>query len=136
MYSAKFWAVKDHCGERHHKQCLTWRGKIRSGEQNFEFSHIGLVFQNNFTLILLILCAKIKYQKIAPGVEGLLSQAGFIHKFCHFQNSWLIPNTGKWSSKSVQLLQALQPNVSVPCSNLVCDSGASDLAQANDTVTP
>ena len=62
---------------------------------------------NNVKLTLLILYTKI--QQITPGEEGLLIQAGFLLKFYHFHNSWLIPrpqggessqhqdSPGKWS---------------------------------------
>ena len=39
----------------------------------------------------MILYPEIKIQKIAPGVNRQLIQAGFVPKFCHFQNSWLVP---------------------------------------------
>ena len=64
------------------------------GKDNYSDTklHCDLVF----TLTLAILCSKVKFQKIAersscqpPQWKGC--SAGFLPKFCHSQNSWLLP---------------------------------------------
>ena len=46
--------------------------------------------QENLTLTVVILYYKIKIQQIAPGVTGLLIQAGFLTISCSFQNASLL----------------------------------------------